>query len=533
MKLKEADFTVDRIILTHLIISKEYLEITKPFLKEHYFEVKAIRTIYRWCHDYYNEHSDSPGRHIMDVYIQNEPNLDDDEKVYLTGVLTKLSGEWEKRKEAMNLSYVIKRTIEWCKIRHAAQINERLSVSIKQQNVEGIEAAARELQLEILEEEKEETNPFLDTKRWKEAFSNQQQEILFTLPSVWGEFMSEQLYRESFVAFLAPEKTGKSFMLQELGMQALREGLNVAVFECGDLTKLQRYRRWAQYLTGRPLRRLRKDDPPDKVFKINYPLDFEGDVEVKELHNLTDQVALEAVEKWARRCEKRGGGIRLACYDNTTLTFKEMKRQLAEWEKEGFVPDVIIDDFLDIHAPENPKLDFRHQEIQKWKIARSISQHYHCCFITATQADAASYDKEHIGKKNFSESKDKYGQVTAIYAMNRTEEDEEMQQVRLSPLFIREGDKKPEIKILQCLAIGRPYVRSDWVGGSAKKKAERKKVEQEPKRGRPKSGNAAKAEELLKRDLMSVAEIAAETGLSENRVHEIKRELKENGELCG
>jgi len=90
----------------------------------------------------------------------------------------------------------------------------------------------------------------------------------------------------------------------------------------------------------------------------------------------------------------------------------------------------------------------------------------------------------------------------------------------------------PEIKVLQCLALGQPYIDSAWVGGGAKKKAERKKAEQEePKKGRRKSDNATKAEELLKRDLMSVAEIADETGLSENRVHEIKRELKEKGEL--
>ncbi len=527
MNLRHADGTLERIILTSLIVSKEYLEKTKPYLKEHLLESNSSKTIYRWCHNYYEIHGDAPGQHIMDIYIDNEPHLDDDDKEAISMLLTKLSGEWEKRREEINLSYVIKRTVEWCKIRHAEQVSERLAEFIKQKNVEGIEQATRELQLEILEEEKEETNPFLDIKRWKEAFSNDQQEILFTLPGVLGDFMGEQLYRESFLAILAPEKSSKSFMLQEFGMQALRDGLNVAVFECGDLTKLQRYRRWGQYITKRPLRRLKKGDPKDKIFKVNYPLDFEGNVDVREVSNLTDEDALKAVEKWGRRIKNR---LRLACYDNTTLTFKEMKRQLAEWEKEGFVPDVIIDDFLDIHAPENNKLDFRHQEIQKWKIARSISQRYHCCFITCTQADAASYDKPELTKKNFSESKDKYGQVTAIYAMNRTDDDEALQQVRLKPLFIREGDKKPAIKVLQCLALGQPYIDSAWVKDSDKKKAERNKAE-EPKKGRKKTEASSKAEDLIKRDLMTNKEIAEATGLSESSIDRIKKELRDKGEL--
>jgi len=313
------------------------------------------------------------------------------------------------------------------------------------------------------------------------------------------------------MSFLAPEKRGKSFMLQEIAMRALQAGKNVAVFESGDMTKPQRYKRLAQYLGGYPNHR---DKPPGEIIKVKYPTDFEGNYEIREIPNISKETTADERRKWKLRREKRGGRIRMKFYLNGTLTFKEMERQLEIWQRKyNFTPDVIIDDYIDIHCPENPRLEVRHQETQKWRMARQFSQKYHCLFVTATQSDSNGYDSPYLTMKNFSESKTKNAEVTAMVAMNQTKEEKEDNILRLDMLAVRDGAKPPEVRILQCLEIGKPYITSEFC--KKKRKGTNEKDKDNSKRGL--------VIVRLKQDT-AVKKIAEEVGVSTNYVYEIKRE---------
>ncbi len=135
---------------------------------------------------------------------------------------------------------------------------------------------------------------------------------------------------------------------------------------------------------------------------------------MRELRNLNADDTAVSLDIWLRRKHVKSqnkGDFRLSCHSNDTLTSKEMRRILEQWNKEdGFVPDLIVDDYLDIHAAEDQRKDFRHQDNQKWTNARTLNLDYNCVYITATQADADSYDRESLSMKNFSENKRKYAQ---------------------------------------------------------------------------------------------------------------------------
>jgi hypothetical protein len=93
---------------------------------------------------------------------------------------------------------------------------------------------------------------------------------------------------------------------------------------------------------------------------------------------------------------------------------------------------------------------------------RALSQKYFCNVLTATQADAASYDKESLDESNFSESKGKYGQVNVIWTLNQTPEEKKEGVIRFGQMFRREDeyDTKKHCTVMQCLSIGRPYMGS-------------------------------------------------------------------------
>jgi len=124
---------------------------------------------------------------------------------------------------------------------------------------------------------------------------------------------------------------------------------------------------------------------------------------------------------------------------------------------------VIIIDYADLLVPE-VKMDFRHQQNEIWKGLRSLSQEKHALVVTATQADAKSYEADLLKLKNFSEDKRKYAHVTACYGLNQDKDDREkgMGIMRINEIVIREGEfsNRNEVKVLQNLRRGRPFLTS-------------------------------------------------------------------------
>jgi hypothetical protein len=457
MRLREVDRTIEKRILTGLIVSKEYIQQVESWLKSDFFDSAGARKILTWCTEYYQNYQDAPSQHLMDLYLSQvkENALDEEETEYIERLLTGLSGEWEQ-KSRLNLNYLIDQTESFCRTKHLELVKQTLDGYLTQGRLEEAEDLVREFK-PVSKTASTGFEPLLDEDGMKHAFESQL-ELIFKLPGAWGKMMNSQFYRGSFIGFLAPEKRGKSFLLQEIIMRALRAGRNVALFEAGDMTKDQRYCRIGQYVSQRPYSRVRNESG---TMKVKIPLDFEGNFDIRTLPLLEWPDAIEACKVWMRRY--RRGRFKMSVHENTSLTFVQMQSILERWERmDGFIPDLIVDDYIDIHAADNPRLEFRHQENDKWKRGRATSQRWHCCYITCTQADADSYEKENLSLKNFSEDKRKYAHVTAMYALNQTDDEKAKNILRVGELILREGgfDKRRQVEILQCLDIGRPYINS-------------------------------------------------------------------------
>jgi hypothetical protein len=168
------------------------------------------------------------------------------------------------------------------------------------------------------------------------------------------------------------------------------------------------------------------------------------------------------IQRWRKRHKRT---FKLCTYPNETLTFQEINTLLDSWEKqEGFVPDVIIIDYLDIMAPDadSKGIDHRNQENKKWQRGRRLSQQKHCLVLTATQSDADSYTRDLLTMKNFSEDKRKYAHVTAMYGLNQNDVEKRLGIMRINEIVVREGDfdSTNSVRVLQRLQTGRPFLGS-------------------------------------------------------------------------
>lgn len=82
--------------------------------------------------------------------------------------------------------------------------------------------------------------------------------------------------------------------------------------------------------------------------------------------------------------------------------------------------------------------------------------------LTATQADAASFDANLITSSNFSEDRRKLDHVTAMIGINSTDEEKECGIYRLNHIKRRDDDFSvgQVVYTASCLAMANPAVRS-------------------------------------------------------------------------
>lgn len=517
MRRRTIDATTERRIVTGMIVSAQFLREIRTIYRPDLVETDFARTVAGWCLDFFLEHETAPGKQIEDLFHSwYNVTKDDTQADLIEDFLGGLSDEHEHASH-YNVAYHLKKAESYFKEKAMKNLAEDIQAYLSQGQVEDADKILTDF-VQVSRPKSSGVNPMDDPDVMRRAFESRQ-EPLFQIPGALGVMMNPQFTRQSFIGILGPEKRGKTFRMIDLSMQAWRQGCNVAFFQVGDLSEEQFVRRQGIYLT-------RCSDDPRYCGEIKIPvmdcfknqtddcnsiyrtstfgvigeeetLDFEtaraeGYVPCTEclredkanfrptvwweLRSSVKPITWREAFRQAQRVKKRhrAKGFKLSVHPNSSISVSEIDTILRQWEEfEGFVPDVILIDYADILAPEPGSKEFRHQENDKWKAMRRLNQHWNCCFITATQADADSYDKKSLGLKNFSEDKRKYAHVTAMYSLNQTPAEKQQRVMRFGELLVREDafDQGKEATVLQCLEIGRPHLAS-YFDNSPKPKQE-------------------------------------------------------------
>ena len=508
----EDNFRMERRIVIGMIVSSEYLVAVRRIWRPEYLSSEMASLIGTWCLTYYEKYGRAPGRSIEGILLEQvrsglpEPMAQDME----TSVLPSLSEEYDN--QHFNLQYLVDRTIDYFRSRrlllHTEEVRQLVSQG-RQEEAEELTARFESLAYGT-EREAVDMGSEVSLERLRQSFSSDLQSVI-SFPGALGDLMNRQLTRGAFVAFMAPEKRGKSFWLLEMAMRGVAERCNVVFFEAGDNSENQVYRRIAVYLAQRPEeygeiqvpvkdcyenqsgrcskpeRESRIDlgmlDPEDAtwaclsekrkdIFYADYRAcrNCEWGSKYKSWvwHVTLDVPPLDA-ETASRDVEDFflgfGNKLKVSRHDNGELSLAKMTDLLRVWERqEGFVPDMIVVDYADLIVADNSREEHRHRVDDVWKGLRGLSQKKHCLLVTATQADAKSFTKNRLSLANFSEDKRKYSHVTAMYALNQDPEGEEKKMgiMRVSPLVVRNASfsASDEVYVLCCHALARPFLDS-------------------------------------------------------------------------
>lgn len=464
MKIERRNGARERKVLIGMITDKIVLGRISSKWKEGLFPSKWGNLIASWCVDYFSRYNKAPGKMIEALFEGwAEDNRDRDTVGIIERFLEALSGEYATLSEESNTEYVIDQAGALFDATKKAKLAENIQSAIASGNPEKVDkyiSSYTKIDLGVGAG----IDLLNDKEVLKQAAASKDKDPLIVYPGAIGEFFADALERDGFIALQAPEKTGKTFWLLDIAWRGIQQGRRVAFFQVGDMSQNQIVSRFMARAAGRPWKPCKIKIPT----YITPPTTDKGIAErdtkdMKFLHPLPWQKAWEGFQKVANLYygEKL---LHLSVHPNSSISVHGVSSILRTWEREGWIPDVIVIDYADILAPINGMAETRDQVNATWKALRSMSQVNHCLVVTATQAKATSYDKKTMDKRDFSEDKRKHAHVTGMLGINQTEDEKLEELCRLNWIDLRESEFHVSkcVYVAGCLSIANPAIKSTF-----------------------------------------------------------------------
>ncbi|MEE9193524.1 MAG: hypothetical protein V3U21_03215, partial [Thermodesulfobacteriota bacterium] len=244
---KETQF-IERRIITGLIISTEYLQRIRPIWNSKLLGASTAKQMANWCIEFYDEYHTAPGQEIESIFLRKTKKLKEEEVADIQDILASLSDEYE-REDKFNVSYLYDQTIQYFDEKSLKEFIDDIKNEIEEGDITSAKATAYSYQPKI-DVQASDIDLSEDTveEEVEKAFSVAAEPIIKYTRQL-GKFLNDQLIRGGFVAFMAPEKRGKTFWLLDMAIRASRQHVNVAFFQAGDMTQEQQLRRACIYLS--------------------------------------------------------------------------------------------------------------------------------------------------------------------------------------------------------------------------------------------------------------------------------------------
>lgn len=454
----------ERRILIGMIVDPIVLAKISTVWESRAFKSKWANIIAKWCLDYYEHYGKAPKKQIEAMFESWSAKTKDGTTVDLIEkLLASLSEEYENLGSESNSDYVLDIAANYF---NQVKI-ERLIEQVEADIIAGHQDKAHQRLVKYTKIEMgvgESIDVFQDYNAIREAFDKDQKEILIQFSDALGEFFSDSLEREGFIAFMGKKGVGKSWWLITMAYQAMLQRKKVVMFEVGDMGRSQVIKRFMMRAAKHPRNagdvywptKIWYDKNRGSVRRRFNIIEFPQKLNWREAKKACDKVM-------HRKVKSKKSYFKLSCHFNSTLKVDGVESVLRDWERRtGWTPDVVVIDYADILNMEYPGIEGRDRINETWKRLRALSQRWHCLVITATQADADSYDRETLKMKNFSDDRRKIDSVTGMIGINQTESEKKRGIMRLNWISLRDAPFHPTkcVHIAGCLAVGNPAVKS-------------------------------------------------------------------------
>ena len=463
MVIEDFDTTVEKQILTGMILDDVVCgHVADKWNDGGLFSVRWSNLVGAWCVDYFAKYSKAPGADIEGLFTAWADTATDTNIVDLVdSFLSDLSDEYEAEGD-QNSAYLIDVAGQHFNAVALERVADLVKGCIKSGDIDrAVEAVVRwdhvdlgvGAGIDVLH----------DRDAVQEAFEADA-EPLIRYPGALGKFFGNQLARDEFVGLIGATGRGKTWWLLDIAWTAIRQGRRVAFFEVGDMSQNQIMRRFMCRASGHPLRRPFEIEVPTRIWRgdgEDVVAQVETDTRIFK-RPLNWRSAWDACERKTRRHKKPL--LKLSVHPNDSINVAGISSVLNVWERQGWVPDVVVIDYADILARPVGCTEERDAINTTWKALRSMSQERHILVVTATQGDARSYDASVISRGNFSDDRRKNDHVTGMLGINASDAERDIGVYRLNWVKRREAQYSESacVHVAGCLSIGRPHTCSTF-----------------------------------------------------------------------
>lgn len=451
MKREKIDGLNEKNFVTSLIMSDKCCKALIPYVNLDYFESDYARIVVGWICDYYKKFKTCPKNDITSLYVTHHEEIQDEAlKDLVASFLQNLA---DGDLNINNEDYLLDRSRDFLDARALKNYTEKIEACLEVNDTK----KAREIQArykKISEVETNEVSLFSkeSVKTIQEALGKVDEELMI-LPENLNK-VTGKLHRNDFLAILAAPKMGKSFFMQYLAVEAVRQSLNV-VFVSMEMSREEVVQRLWKMIYGS-----KSGIIPEGVYEgariIADPTDSEKFTSerfnVKVRGNTGKSVSY--LQKQFKAVNQYKGDLRVIAYPAFGASVEDITQRVEELANENFVADVVIIDYADITKSIGGGVEIRNQLDLIWKHLRYFAMKFHCLVITASQTNRSALNSSQVGADSVAEDFRKMAHITSFVSMEQTRRMREEHLMRIRNIAVRNDNVEETCVFPQCLGVG-------------------------------------------------------------------------------
>ena len=503
LRRRDVSSAIEKRILTSLIVSTQFNHEIAHLLDLDYFTNTFIKTVARWCIDFFDTYEKAPFDHIEDIFNQRKLELNDEDIELIETLLKDISKKYELD-SGLNVDYSVQQALDYFRMRQVYITHSNIEYLLNKNDIDGAEQQiSNHIKVTRL------------TSGWVDPFDEdmvddifKEEGVMFKFPGELGNFLGG-FDRGWLVAIAAAFKRGKTFQMQELAVAAIQQNLKVAFFSL-EMYKTESNKRLYQRLLGAGLEergdalypcfdcasnqdgsckkeqrtnriKLLSDNkkpkfsPASKYNVCTYCRTSDNKKDKKDYKiawwkELIERPAFNKtnVKKHVEAMSKlHKNHYRFKQYPRFSANTSDITRELDLLERsEGFIPDVIVIDYADILKPEGSGASTETSSLDDtWKSLARLAGERQALVVTASQITRAGTDKKQVRLIDMALWVGKTAHVDVFYALNQTPEEKAEGVMRVSLLAHRYADfnENANCAILQNLTHGQVCLDSEII----------------------------------------------------------------------
>ena len=364
-------------IITSLLVNNKFIKTVYDILEINYFDSDANKFLVKEIRKYFDKYKTPPTMEALKVVIDD---LDND--VMKTAVVDSLRNAWQHR-ESPDLEFVQEKTLEFCKnqvIKSAIMQSVELLDTQKYDEIKGVIDNAMKAGVE-----RDIGHEYLTG--FEERMSQQARQ---TIPTKWdsvNELMDGGLGGGELGVVVAPAGIGKSWTLQAIGADAVRQGKTVIHYTL-ELNAQYVGLRYDTIVSGQPTANLQ----------------YHKEEVMKKINQLKGELVIKY-------------------YPTRTASINTITAHLQQCELQGIKPDMVLVDYADIMKSTQHFSEKRHAIGLIYEELRGVAGEFDIPIWTASQANRSALDEDVIEAQKVSESYQKIMTADFVMSLSRKVED--------------------------------------------------------------------------------------------------------------